>query len=214
MKALKNNTMTNKEKTRRPKVTGTLVTKEHRHSEKMTATKSTDAKPFSRWLGFHSEYQQKTILMIKFMSPLRNFMDRIHVVSANKILKENVRNAFRSDHSRFRIDCRKLIFSKGNLPLVLRMSVSSPEFGKLIFSWTDNSGIHRALPTDRLFVAIFNRESKTWIFNADATSRLACHYSMDASRYQGKPVQVYVGFISLDGKRISTSLFLGEVRVL
>lgn len=214
MKALKNNTMTNKEKTRRPKVTGTLVTKEHRHSEKMTATKSSDPKPFSRWLGSHFEFQQKTLLMIKFMSPLRNFLDRIHVVSANKILKENVRNAFRSDHFRFRINSRKLIFSKGKLPLALRMSVSSPEFGKLIFSWTDNSGIHRALPTDRLFVAIFNREFKTWIFNAYATSRLACHYSMDTSGYQGKPVQVYAGFVSLDGKRISTSLFLGEVRVL
>jgi hypothetical protein len=206
--------MTNSEKTLRPKVIGTLVTKENRHSEKIRITKSPDPKPFSRWLGFHSEFQQKTVLMIKFMSPLRNFMDRIHVVSANKILKENVQNAFRSDHFRFRIDCRKLIFSKGNLPVALRMSVSSPEFGKLIFSWSDNSGIHRALSTDRLFVAIFNREFKTWIFNAYATSRLACHYSMEAGRFQGKPVQVYAGFVSLDGKRISTSLFLGVVRVL
>ncbi len=59
MKALKNNMMTNKEKTRRPKVIGTLVTKEHRHSEKMTATKSPDAKPFSRWLGFSIEFQHE-----------------------------------------------------------------------------------------------------------------------------------------------------------
>jgi Family of unknown function (DUF6266) len=214
MNSLNNNKMTNREKTRRPKVIGTLVTKEHRHSEKITAAKSPDPKPFSRWLGFHSEYQQKTLLMIKFMSPLRNFMDRIHVVSANKILKENVRNAFRSDHFRFKIDCRKIIFSKGNLPIALRMSVSSAMSGKLIFSWTDNSGSLRALPTDRLFVAIFNRESKTWVFNIDANSRFACHYSMEAGRFLGKPVQVYAGFVSLDYKRISTSLFLGEVRVL
>jgi len=206
--------MTNKEKTRRPKVTGTLVTKEHRHSEQSAATISPGPKPFSRWLGFHSEFQQRTLLMIKFMSPLRNFMDRIHVANAKQILKENVRYAFRSDHYKFRIDCGKVILSKGNLPVALRMSVSSSGFGKLVFVWTDNSGIQKALPTDRLFVAIFNRESKTWIFKVDAAPRSTGYYSMEAGRFQGKPVQVYAGFVSLDSKRISTSFFLGEVRVL
>ncbi len=151
--------------------------------------------------------------MIKFMSPLRNFMDQIHVVSAKKILKENVRNAFRSDHSRFRIDYRKLIFSKGNLPVALRMSVSSPEFGKLIFRWTDNSGIHRALPTDRLFVAIFNRESKTWIFNADATKDRHGLFSIHI-KYQLETTAGYIGFVSADGKRISTVCFWEKVNVI
>jgi len=32
--------------------------------------------------------------------------------------------------------------------------------------------------------------------------------------FSGKPVQTYIGFMSADGKRISTSLFTGAVNVL
>jgi hypothetical protein len=213
MNSLNNKTMTNREKIHGPKVNGTLVTKENRNSKQCAATISPGPKPFSRWIGSNIEFHHKTLLMIKFMNPLRNFMDRIHVINAKQVLKENIRNAFRSDHYRFRIDCGKVILSKGNLPVALRMSVSSSRFGKLVFVWTDNGGIQKALPTDRLFVAIFNRESKTWIFKVNAAPRSTGYYSMEAGRFQGKPVQVYAGFVSLDSKRISTSLYLGEARV-
>jgi hypothetical protein len=214
MNSLNDNMLSNTEKTLRPKVIGTLVTKKISQSEKLVTTSNSHNNRPPRWPGMGIEFQVKTLLMIKFMRPLRNFTEQMQNVSTKKMLKENIRNAFRNDHYKFRIDYSKLIFTKGNLPVAPRMSVSSPKAGKLVFRWTDDSGIGRSRASDQLFVAIFNCTSKLWILRHHAAKRSEGFCSVHIKTASSKRLQTYVGFVSTDGLKVSDSLYLGEVNVL
>lgn len=214
MKSLNDNLLSNTEKALQPKVTGTLVTKKISHSEIMEARSNSQSDRPSRWPGLNIELQVKTLLMIKFMRPLHKFMEEMQIACTKKMLKENVRNAFRNDHYKFRIDYSKLIFSRGNLPVAPRMSVSSPKPGKLVFRWTDDSGIGQSRASDKVFVAVFNCRSKSWILKRNAAKRSEGICSVYIKPFASKRLQTYIGFASADGLRVSDSLFTGEVRVL
>ena len=165
------------------------------------------------------EQHMKIRVLNRFLLPLRDFLMRLDKTpyktpAYNQVLKENVKNGFRGSFPSLRIDYNKLILSKGELPNSPALSVCSSKPGKLIFNWTDNSGLKKALPTDSLFISVFNRHSKSWILELRAADRCECYFETDAGRFRNKKVQVYAGFLSADGYRVSTSLFLGEVRVL
>ena len=164
------------------------------------------------------EFHKKREIMYRFMRPLRPFLKELdklfcYTPAFDHVMNENTEHGFKGSYPTLRIDYPKLILTKGKLPNPPALSVSPLKPGKLVFRWTDNSGIPESLPSDLLFVAVFNCKSCRWIFKVDVAERSACYYSMDATMFQGKPVQVYAGFISEDSHRISTSLFLGEVRV-
>jgi Family of unknown function (DUF6266) len=165
-----------------------------------------------------SERQMKSRIMGRLMrqsTPLLMELDKSLLKRPvfKKVLNENTKHGFKGRYPALRINYPDLILSKGNLPNPDDLSVSSPKPGKLVFSWTDNSGILESLPSDLLFVGLFDRKSRCWIVSIHAAERSACRYSLNASPFQGKPVQIYAGFISEDSERMSTSLYLGEIRV-
>jgi hypothetical protein len=164
------------------------------------------------------EFHKKREIMYRFMRPLRPFLKELdklycYTPAFDHVMNENTEQGFKGSYPTLRIDYLKVILTKGKLPNPPALSVSPLKPGKLVFRWTDNSDISESLPSDLLFVGLFSRKSKAWIVSIHAAERSACRYSIDASSFQGKPVQVYAGFISEDSERISTSLFLGEVRV-
>ncbi len=110
------------------------------------------------------KFQLKTMLMSKFMRPLEDFMDQLNNVSFKKILKQNVRNCYTCDSTKLRIDYSKLVITQGILPLAPDISVSSPKEGKLLFRWTDDSGIGKSRADDQVFVAIYRRRAKKWMY--------------------------------------------------
>lgn len=160
------------------------------------------------------EFQMRTLLMTRFMKQLHEFMKFLNITNTGKILKQNIRHAFKAGYPILRIDYSKLILSLGNLPVAPGISVSSPTSGKLVFCWTDNSGIGKALATDQAFVAVYNRETQRWVYRLNTACRSLGHCRIDIKPTRGKRVQTYIGFISSDGKRVSNSLFTGEVNVL
>jgi hypothetical protein len=165
------------------------------------------------------EFHKKHEIMYRFMRPLRPFLKELdqlfcYTPAFDHVMNENTDQGFKGSYPTLRIDYPRIILTKGKLPNPPALSVSPLKPGRLVFQWTDDSGIFVSLSSDLLFIAVFNYKSRRWIFKADVAVRSVCHYSMDATLFQGKPVRVYAGFISEDSQRISTSLFLGEVRVL
>jgi Family of unknown function (DUF6266) len=153
------------------------------------------------------------MLMIKFMKPLEDFMDQLNNVSFKKILKHNIRNCYACDSPRLRIDFSKLVITLGILPLAPGISVSSPKEGKLLFRWTDDSGIGKSRADDRVFVAIYSRQAKKWVFKLDAGERSRAYCRIDVKWFNSKRMQTYIGFVSSDGMRASDSYYAGEVNV-
>ena len=163
------------------------------------------------------EFLKKREIIYRFMRPLRLFLKELDKLSCytpafDHVMNQNTKDGVTGSYPTLRIEYSKLILTKGILPNPPSISVSPVKPGKLVLCWTDN-GIPEALPSDLLFVAVFNCKSRRWIFKVDVAERSACRYLLDATMFQGKPVRVYAGFISADSQRISTSLFLGKVRV-
>jgi Family of unknown function (DUF6266) len=164
------------------------------------------------------EFRKKREIMYRFMRPLRPFLKELdklicEIPVFDQVMNENMEHGFKGSYPTLRINYPKVILTKGKLPNPPALSVCSPKPGRLVFRWADNSGIQESLPSDLLFIGVFNRKLVRWIFKVDVAERSACRYSINASSFRGKPVQVYAGFISKDSERISTSLFLGDVRV-
>jgi hypothetical protein len=165
------------------------------------------------------ESRKKREIMYRFMRPLRPFLRELdklysYTPAFDHVMNENTEHGFTGSYPILRIDYQKIILTKGKLPNPAALSVSSLKPGKLVFRWTNSRDFRECLPSDLLFVAVFNCKCRRWIFKADVADRSACRYSLDATIFQGKPVRVYAGFISEDSHRISTSLFLEEIWVL
>ncbi|MDP9041847.1 MAG: DUF6266 family protein [Bacteroidota bacterium] len=165
------------------------------------------------------QQQAKFALMIKFLQPLSTLVSQTYdtlpaeMSGINKAFSDNVRNAITGAYPALAIDYSKVILSKGPLHNVETVSAASTVAGKLVFTWTDNSG-GDALPTDIAFLAVFSEAQNRWIFAQKAAPRNAGSYSLDVTAFSGKAVQTYIGFVSADGLSVSNSLFTGQVNVL
>jgi len=166
------------------------------------------------------EQQARFTLMIKFLQPLTTLFNQTFSGSAvnmsgfNKAFSYNVLNGITGVYPAFTVNFPMLLISKGDLPNATAPAVTSPLAGQLAFKWTDNSGIGKARATDKAIVAVFCEELNHWIYNLDTAARNAGTYTLDALAFSGKPVQTFLGFISVDGQFVSNSLYTGVVNVL
>jgi hypothetical protein len=167
-----------------------------------------------------AEQQVKFSLMIKFLQPLTPLLELTYKKVAtgmsgfNKAMSFNVMNAITGTYPAYSIDYAALLLSRGDLPNATAPAAASSAAGKLVFSWTDNGGLGRALATDKAFVAVYSETLKHWAFITDTAARNAGIYTLDATAFSGQAVQTYLGFISANGRFVSNSLFTGVVNVL
>jgi hypothetical protein len=178
----------------------------------VTTTKNDLSKP-------ETEEDMKYRIMNLFLRPARPLLLELGYSLGDKaflsrLINENTQHGFNGRCPALRIDYPKIILSKGKLPNPAALSVCSREPGKLALRWKDNSGEAGSLPSDLLFIAVFSQWRYCWMFENYGAYRSDRRYSMDVHILQGKPIQVYAGFISEDGLRVSTSIYLGIVRVL
>lgn len=166
------------------------------------------------------EQQARFSLMIKFLQPLTSLFNQtfgngvVSMSGFNKALSYNILNGITGVYPAFTVNYPMLLISRGDLPNATAPAVASTAAGKLVFSWTDNSGIGKARTTDKAIVAAYSEELQHWIFNLDTAARNAGTYTLDVQAFSGKPVQTFLGFISADGKFVSNSLFTGVVNIL
>jgi hypothetical protein len=158
-------------------------------------------------------------IMMNFLSPLTGFMNMIYKKirgknsGLNKVFGHNIREALAGHYPKFEIDLNKVIISTGDLPNPWFMSFSSPSVGKISFFWLDDNGFDGSLPTDKMFIAVFNTNTRSWSAELDAARRMDCRCEMDVLEFRGKNVRVYLGFVTEDLARTSTSEYLGSVKV-
>jgi hypothetical protein len=166
------------------------------------------------------EQQAKFALVTNFLRPLTDLLNQTYNKSAaaemsgyNKAFSQNS-EAITGVYPAFAIDFPKVLLSKGSLPNATAPAAASAAAGKLVFTWTDNSGINNALISDLAFVAAYNEELDHWIFIQKAATRNVGTYTLDVIPFSGKPAQTYLGFMSADRKKVARSLYTGLVNIL
>src|SRR5450432_4012296 len=118
------------------------------------------------------ESNTKRETMLRIMRPLRPFLKELdklfcYTPTFDHVMNENTEHGFKGSYPKLRIDYPKVILTKGKLPNPPALSVSSVKSGELDFRWTDNSSFPDSLPSDLLFIGIFNRQYRRWIFKVD-----------------------------------------------
>ena len=124
-----------------------------------------------------------------------------------------MRNAVSGEYPAFTINYPRVTLGIGDLLNVDEPTVHSEIKGELRFEWTDNSGEGSAVSTDRVFAAVYCETLQSWITGYDGPARNAGSYTLDVVAFSGKAVQTYIGFLSADGKFVSTSIYTGMVNI-
>lgn len=111
----------------------------------------------------------------------------------------------------FSIDYSLALLSRGNLSSPLNGSVDLSIANQVTFDWDDNSADGNANATDKAMVLAYNPSKKESIYILDGAQRSATTQvlSLPAS-YTGENIELFMAFVSADGKFVSNSVYLGS----
>lgn len=160
--------------------------------------------------------RSKFALTLAFLKPITNYVRVGFKPYASKQTAFNaamsyiVANAISGEYPNHTLDFAKVLVSRGSLFPVENASAEA-DAGKITISWTDNSGISDALPTDVAMPLVFNPLKVEAVFSTSAAARAdgMAEINLPAD-WAGDNVEVYLGFVSADGKAIANSIYLGE----
>ncbi|MCL2413318.1 MAG: DUF6266 family protein [Bacteroidales bacterium] len=120
-------------------------------------------------------------------------------------------NAVKGTFPNFEIDYSKVLISCGSLAGATNGTASVAN-GDLVLSWDNNSGINSAEPTDTTLVAVINTAKSETIAQTTGVERSKETQTIKIpANWLGDDVEVYLGFVSEDGKEVANSVHIGKV---
>ncbi len=130
----------------------------------------------------------------------------------NAAFSYNFENAVTGKTPDYVIDYENALVSRGELPNATKpgCTVTGSE---LFFTWTDNSGVGSALPTDQAVLVAFCPNLNLTIFNTNAGVRSDASASLNVGSFSGETIETWIAFITKGGVEASDSLFTGELVV-
>ncbi len=180
------------------------------------------SRPGRRKKGSFSPEQQvqqsRFALMMAFLQPITdllnlNFDRKAKGMSGfNKAFAYNLVQAIAGSFPDFAIDYPKVQLSQGNQAGVDAANCSSPEAGKLVFSW-QFTGEESPQANDLVYVAAYNREINHWVYNRGTVQRIKGTITLNLTGLSGKPFHTYIGFISAKNGLTSNTFYSGLVTV-
>ena len=100
------------------------------------------------------------------------------------------------------------------MPNALSPAVTLGAGNVLTFSWTDNMGAGIAKATDQAILVVYCPELRQCVYRMAGGARSSVTGDIDASQFAGQVVQTWIGFISENGQKVATSIFIGEVSLV
>jgi len=129
----------------------------------------------------------------------------------NAAMSHTLANAVVGNYPDYQIDVSKVLISRGNLQPASSASATVAS-GNIEFAWSDNSGIGSAKQTDKALIAILNLEKGEAITNDAGAERMEEKQTVILpDEWNGDEVQVYLGFVSEDGREVANSVYLGAI---
>ena len=126
------------------------------------------------------------------------------------ILNNAVTGSSSADYS---VDLAKVLVSRGNLTGAMNALASSAN-GVITLNWDDNSGSGNAAQTDKALIVVLNPVRAESVFDTGGNQRVATTEDITVSAdWVGESVEVFLGFITEDGKDVANSSYLGSVVV-
>jgi len=164
------------------------------------------------------EQQARFALITTFLKPVKPLLEigfknyAIGKTGYNSAHSYNLKNALSGVTPNLEIDYSMVIISRGDLPAVKEVAATSVTAGKLNLAWLDNTGKGKAKASDQLILAVFCPALADAVYSiGEATRDLeALDYDLP-EEFSGETVEVYLGWISQDGKEVAGSKYTGSV---
>lgn len=132
----------------------------------------------------------------------------------NAAFSKNYREATLGVYPNLSIDYTKVVFSRGLLPRLYAVQHQLVAPDLLSLTWQQNHNDDSCYD-DQLVLIVYNRELKLVDGFIGGCSRadLKCDFKLNP-RLIGRPLDVYVSVISLNGKKVADSEYLGRLAPL
>jgi len=133
----------------------------------------------------------------------------------NAAFAYNYANALTGTYPNFVMDYPEVMFSRGKLSGPYTPEIETTVVAELKFNWLGNIKNGVGAPTDMATLVVYNPLKGEFETMVNAAPRSALTYTMLLpGDYSGDTVQVYMSFVSADGKTVSNSSFIGAIEVL
>lgn len=133
----------------------------------------------------------------------------------NAAVKYNLEKAVTGIAPAFTIDYPNVLLSRGRLAPAYQLVMSTTLDAQLDFSWAANIGTWKGATTDDAAFIVYNPSKQEFVIMIGAVTRAALSFDMELpSAFSGDNVHVYMAFVSEDGKRVSTSVYVGATVVM
>ena len=133
----------------------------------------------------------------------------------NSAMSYNLNNAVVGEYPNVAIDYSEALVTRGGLATAVKFKAGSDLIGQLQVTWSDNSSELNANETDKAFILVYNELKKASVsYKTDATRAAGEALLNVPSNFQGDNVEVFISFISEDGKSVSNSKYAGSVTVM
>jgi hypothetical protein len=132
----------------------------------------------------------------------------------NAAMSQVLLNAVTGTSPDFQIDYSKVLVSRGSLTSVIQATAEKTVGTTVKIDWIDNSGSGTALGTDKAMILAYNGTKYSAVYEMDTTTRILGTVDFELpSIWVNDTVEVYLGFISEDGKNVSDSIHLSSVQL-
>ncbi|WP_147679251.1 DUF6266 family protein [Algibacter pacificus] len=111
----------------------------------------------------------------------------------------------------FTIDYSLALLSRGDLSGVIDGSTDLSQGGEITFNWADNSDEGNASATDKAMVLVYNPNRRDSVSILDGANRsVGSQVITIPNTYTDETVEMFMAFVSADGKKVSNSVYLGS----
>ena len=115
----------------------------------------------------------------------------------------------------FTVDYGRVVYSKGELSEPWSPEVDSAVSGEVTINWAASPVSALAQPTDQLTVVVYNPEKGKYVYLANAAIRSALTFDLTMPMdFSGDTVHCYLFFVSANGKKVSSSTYVGSVPLI
>lgn len=158
----------------------------------------------------------KFAISLAFLKPMTAYLrvgyktHAIRQTAFNAAMSYTLANAVTGESPDYDLDFASALVSRGSL-MPASNGNAAASAGKVTFSWDDNSGVGSALATDLSMPLVFNKDKGEAVFNTLGASRADSSTEVNIpSDWAGDSIELYLGFVSADGKSVANSVYLGQ----
>ena len=166
------------------------------------------------------DQRTKFVTVLRFLQPITEFLRTgfkkyaSGMTQFNSAMSYNLNNAVTGTYPNYSIDYPNALVSRGNLAGGENGAAASTNAAEVDVSWDDNSGSGGAQATDKALIVILNPTKGEAVYTTAGAARSATTETLTVpSNFTGDDVEVFLGFISEDGTKVSNSAYLGSVTV-